>query len=123
MSESEIIQLVRNHFEGLFPKTCPNCHRQFGSLRDYIAHTQCLAGISSYDADVGDWAPSRPIGAVAMANCRCGTTLGLSTDGIPLSDAHLLLGWLKAETTRRQVTPTELIGYLRERVREQALPN
>lgn len=58
-----------------------------------------------------------------MANCLCGTTLGLSTDGMSLPDAHRLLGWLKTETARRGVTPTELIGYLRERVREQASAN
>ena len=70
---------------------------------------------------MGDWETTQPIGALALANCPCGSTMALSTEGIPLSQIHLLLKWVRTETERRGLSSRELIDYIRDEVRKQVL--
>lgn len=121
MTDNEIIQMMHEHFEGLFPKVCSKCGQCFPTLRDYILKTKRLGGTISYDAELGDWETMMPIGAVALANCPCGTTLALTTDGMPLSKIHLVLKWVRVEVERRDLSPMDLIGYVRDEVRKRVL--
>lgn len=121
MTDDEIIQMMREHFEGLFPKVCPNCGRRFATLRKYILNTQRIGTSISYDAEMGDWETTKPVGGAAHANCPCGTTMALTTDGMPLSKIHLVLKWIKEETKRRGLSSKELMGYVRDEVRKRVL--
>jgi hypothetical protein len=121
MTDDEIIRMLREHFEGLFPKVCPNCGRRFATLREYILDTQRIGATISYDAEMGDWESTQPMGGVAHANCPCGTTMALTTDGMPLSKIHLVLKWIKEEAERRGLSSTELIDYVRDEVRKRVL--
>ena len=121
MTGDEVLQAVRRHFESLFPKTCSNCGRQFATLREYILVTTRLGPARSYDADLGDWKTTAPIGSQALANCPCGSTMGLSTEGMPLPGRQALLGWLRDETRRLGATPSELLERLRDALRKQVL--
>jgi hypothetical protein len=121
MTDDEVIQMMREHFEGLFPKVCANCGRRFETLREYILDTEHLVGTISYDAEEGDWETTQPIGGVALANCSCGNTLALTTEGMPLSKIHLVLKWIKVESERRGLSPMELIDYVRDEVRKRVL--
>jgi hypothetical protein len=121
MNNDEIIQIMREHFEGLFPKVCNNCGRYFETLREYILDTKRLGGTISFDAEAADWETTQPIGGVALANCPCGTTLALTTEGMSLSKIHLVLKWIRVESERRGLSPMELLGYLRDEVRKQVL--
>jgi len=75
----------------------------------------------SYDAELRDYKTLHPIGILAMANCHCGTTLALSTKGMPLSQTHQILKWIRTETVRRGMDPTELLDYVRDEIRKQVL--
>jgi hypothetical protein len=121
MTEREVVEIIRKHFESLFPKTCNNCGRTFGTLRAYILTTERRGAARSHDADLGEWDTNAPLGSQALANCPCGSTLALSTDGMVLSQRQALLGWVKDETERRGVSPTELLEYLRDQLRRQIL--
>ena len=121
MTEAEVIKTLREHFEGLFPKVCPNCNRIYATLREYILITKRLGPPMSIDAELGDWNTLRPIGSVALVNCPCGSTLSLGTEGMPLPRRLLLLQWLGIETQRRGLTSQELLEYLRDAVRKQVL--
>jgi UDP-N-acetylmuramyl tripeptide synthase len=121
ISDDEIIRMIREHFEGLFPRVCPNCGRRYATLREYILDTKRIGATISYDAEMGDWETTQPIGAFALANCTCGSTIALSTEGIPLSQIHLLLKWVRTETERRGLSPRKLIDYVRDEVRKQVL--
>jgi hypothetical protein len=121
MTEAEVIKTLREHFEGLFPKVCPNCNRSYATLREYILITKRLGPPMSFDAELGDWNTLRPIGSVALVNCPCGSTLSLGTEGMPLPRRLLLLQWLGIETQRRGLTSQELLEYLRGAVRKQVL--
>lgn len=121
MTETDVIQAMREHLEGLFPKTCPNCQRQFATLREYLLNTTHQGPAIPYDAQFDDWRPMKPIGTVTLANCPCGTTLALSSHGMPLLHLWRLLNWARIETQRRGQSPGELLDYLREKICQQVL--
>ena len=66
MTDDEIIQMMREHFEGLFPRVCGNCGRYFASFRDYILNTTSIGESIFYDAELGDWETTKPIGGAAL---------------------------------------------------------
>jgi hypothetical protein len=121
MTEAQVIQAMRGHLEGLFPKECPNCQRIFATLREYLQQTTHKGSPIPYDADFGDWQPLQPIGTMTLANCACGTTLALTSKGMSLPQLWRLLHWARIETKRRGLTPQELLGYLRDKICEQVL--
>lgn len=121
MTDSEIIRMIRHHFEGLFPKVCPNCQRRFVNLAEYILGTQRVGPTISYDAELQDWKTTAPIGAVASSNCPCGSTLALTTDGLPLTQIHRVLLWIQIEGPKRGKTAAELIEGVRSEIRRQVL--
>ena len=121
MTDDEIIQMTREHFEKLFPKVCPKCGRSYATLRQYILNTKRIGTTICHDAEIGDWETTQPIGAAAHSNCLCGTTMVLTSDGMPISQIHLVLKWIKEETKRRGLSPKELLDYIRNEVRKRVL--
>lgn len=116
MTEAEVIRIMRGHLERQFPKTCPNCQRRFDSLRDFILETTRNGSAIPYDAELGDWAPSNPVGTATFVNCQCGSTLALTSEGMPLLKLWSLLAWARKETRRRGITARELLNHLRDQV-------
>jgi len=123
MTDDEAFEIIRRHFQSLFPLTCPSCGRRYAELRDYILNTKRVGQAISYDAEAGVWDATVPVGTLALANCACGTTLGLSTRGMELSQRRALLGWIKDTTERRGIQPSELLEEVRDRIRKLALDN
>ena len=121
MTEAEVLDILRGHFENLFPKICSTCGRRYATLRDYILNTKRRGPARSYDADLGQWETNAPIGSLAYADCSCGSTLALSTDGMALPQRKALLSWVRLETERRGVTPSALLEGLRDNLRAQVL--
>lgn len=121
MSEAEVVAAMRKHLEGLFPLVCPLCQRCYTTLRDYLQNTEHQGDAIPFDAELGRWQPLRPIGTVTLANCRCGNTIGLSSEGMPLLQLWPLLNWARIETKKRNQTPRELLNYLREVICNQVL--
>jgi hypothetical protein len=58
---------------------------------------------------------------MSYANCPCGTTLALSSQGMPLPQLWMLLAWARLETKRRGLSPQELLNYLRDEICKQVL--
>jgi hypothetical protein len=121
MTEAEVVRIMREHLEGLFPKVCPTCSLRFATLREYLLITTHLGPAIPYDVELGDWKPLRPLGTMTYANCPCGTTLALTSQGMPLSQLWSLLAWARLETSRRGLSPQELLNYLREEICKQVL--
>jgi hypothetical protein len=121
MTEAEVIDIMRKHLDGLFPKMCAKCKRRFETLREYVLNTKRLDPVMSFDAEMGDWTPTRPIGTAAYANCVCGNTLALSSDGMTLSQRHSLLNWVRIESQRQGLDPQKLLGCVRNKMREQII--
>ncbi|MDZ7686090.1 MAG: hypothetical protein U5O39_14635 [Gammaproteobacteria bacterium] len=121
LQTEEIIQLLQEHFESLFPKTCPNCQRHFESLGEYVRQTNKLGSSHSYDAEEGDWEPAVPVGSSAMSNCPCGNTLSLTTDDMEMKNRYEVLKWIQARVEAGDTTTTEALDYLRGEIRKRAV--
>jgi hypothetical protein len=74
-----------------------------------------------YDAELGDWKTTQPIGSLALANCPCGSTLALSTEGMALPLRQALLSWVKIETQRLGVSSSDLLERMRDEIRRQVM--
>ena len=121
MTEEQVISIIREHLEGQFPKVCANCERCYTTFRNYLLETSRLGAPMSYDAEIGDWQPLKPLGAFTHSNCQCGSTLALSSEGLPLLRLWGVLNWVRIETKKRHQTTQELLNYLREKVCNQVL--
>lgn len=121
MTETEVLRIMREHLEGLFPKVCQNCHRRYATFREYLLKTDRVGPAIPYDAELGNWRPLTPIGTVTLSNCACGSSMALSSRGMPLFQLWSLLDWARIETQKRKLTPRELLNYLRDELREQVL--
>jgi hypothetical protein len=121
MTDEEVIRLSYSYYSGLFPKTCTGCGRRFATLREYILGSRRLGATISYDAELRDWKTTKPLGAAALSNCSCGSTLSLTTDGLPLEQRQQLLEWIRVETERRGVSAAALLDLVRDEVRRRAL--
>ena len=121
MNEEEVIQILHEFFESLFPKVCSNCNHTFATLGKYIRITERIGLAISYDAELKNWNTKQPIGSIAMVLCPCGTTLALSTQSMQLPQRLKLLNWLRIETQRRGETASVLLGHIRDEVRRRVL--
>ena len=121
MTEAEATTIVMRHFESLFPKRCTSCGREYQTLRDYILSTTPVGLPRSYDADYGEWDTRQPLGSQALANCPCGTTLAVTTDGMAPAQRLALLQWMKAETERLGQPATEILERMRRTIRARAV--
>jgi hypothetical protein len=121
LAEPEIMRLIHDHIRSLFPKTCPKCQRHFATYRDYLAQTKPLGTPVSYDLELGDVKPADSIGNLSMANCPCGTTLSLSSEGMPMADLWKVLKWIKLEIQNRHCSLPEMLAYIRQQVATREL--
>jgi signal transduction histidine kinase/CheY-like chemotaxis protein len=121
LNEEEVAEITRRHLERQFPKICEKCGRRYVSLKDYLQRTVHVGAPISFDAAEGDWRPRRPVGTLSMANCACGTTLSLGSEGMSLLTVWRLMGWARRETKRRGVTLETLLSALRERIDREVL--
>ena len=120
-SEADLIDQLRVYLEGLFPKNCNGCGQQYHSLREYLQTTTTVGQVMSYDVDMGNWHPLKPIGTLTLANCHCGNTMALSSSEMPLPQLWLLLAWVHRQVEIRQQTPDEVLTCLRTDITRQVL--
>ena len=121
MTEPEVIRAIREHLEKQFPKVCSACKRSFPDFREFLLITTPVGSTLSYDAEFNDWKPLQPLGTATYANCPCGNTLCLSSEGMSIHRLWTLMNWARIETKRRGQTLEQLLNYLREEIRKQVL--
>jgi hypothetical protein len=121
LDEDEVVAIVRAHIEQKFPMNCSSCGRPFASLKEYLLETTRVGKPVSYDAELKIWRPWSPIGTMAFANCQCGTTLSMSSQGMKLTTMWRLLQWARSESGRRGISTSDLLDELRARIDEQVL--
>ena len=121
LSEDQVVDFIRSDFESQLPKRCAACGHLFKSVKEYIENTVHIGQPRSYDADVQDWQPSRPLGVFAFSKCNCGNTLTLCSSSVEDETMRQLLSWFKKEGQRRSVSISELLNDLRAKVETQVL--
>ena len=104
MNEHDVVAVVRAHIETKFPKVCTKCGRTFASLKEYLQGTTHVGNPVSYDADMKNWNPFKPVGTLSFANCPCGTTLAVCSDGMGVIVMCRLLRWARRESDRRNIS-------------------
>ncbi len=113
MDEDQVAELLKRYVEGLFPKSCPNCQRQYKTLHEYLLVTTPVGKPISYDAELGNRDPDKLFGSIASANCPCGSTLSISSEQMEHSQRLAILDWLFHETVEQGITATELLDRIR----------
>ena len=121
LNEDYVIDFIRADFESQFPKSCTACGHLFKSVKEYIENTVHIGQPRSFDADIQDWQPSRPLGTFAFSKCNCGNTLTLCSSSVKDETMRKLLAWFKKEGQRRNVSISELLNNLRTKVEAQVL--
>lgn len=117
----QAIDLIVQHLSSLFPRTCPTCGRQFESLRDFFLHATAIGDAISFDLELGDLRPKNPLGAMAMSNCACGTTLALTSEDMPLPHLWSVHQWANAEAKSRGIKIAEFLQDARRLTRQRVL--
>ena len=120
-AEAGLIDQMRVSMESQFPTGCNVCRQQYGSLRQYLQTTKTVGPAMSYDADMGDWQPLKPMGIFMLANCLCGNTMALSSSQMPLPQLWLLLAWVRRQMEIRQQTSEEILNNLRTKITRQVV--
>ena len=121
MNEAELIEVALDHISSKFPKECKCCGKCYESFVDFARHTTYVGDPISYDAEEGDWKPLNPIGTIGMANCSCGSTLAISTDGMDLATLWKVMHWVRGESKRRGISGGELLIELRTKIDSRVL--
>lgn len=121
MNEEKVVEIVKDYIERQFPKKCKYCNREFRSLKEYLKLTTHVGKPISFDADVGEWKPEKPIGTHSYANCPCGNTLIISSDRMRVRTMWRLLFWAKCESWRRGISTQDLLVDIRKKIDKQVL--
>ncbi|MFI5362027.1 MAG: hypothetical protein ACHQ49_08675 [Elusimicrobiota bacterium] len=120
MTAEDAIRLTREHVERQFPKRCQACGAEFASLVDYLRRTKHVGDPASYD-DESEPRPRDPMGIFAFANCRCGSTLTITSEGMSLLTLWRLMGWARAESRRRGVGFGQVVAWVRDEIDRRVL--
>jgi hypothetical protein len=122
LTEDQVINIIREEAESLFPKNCTACGHRFYSLKEYLENTVHLGKPRCYDAEVQAWQPHDPMGIFAFSNCKnCGNTLTISSSKTNIMTMWQLLEWIKNAVLRRGVASDELLNGLRATIENQVL--
>jgi hypothetical protein len=93
----------------------------FVNYREYLQNTTPVGFPVSYDLEAGDATPAESMGNLSMANCRCGNTLALSSQGMPMKNLWGVLKWIEQETERRGIPMRHILAHLRDEVSKRGL--
>ena len=121
MTEYQVINIIRTNVEQQFPKNCNACGRRFNSLKEYLQNTVHVGNPHSYDAEVQNWRPQKPLGTLSFSDCQCGNTLVLGSSRMSVVTMWRLLWWARGETSRRKVSVNELLNDLRIKIDNRVL--
>lgn len=121
MNENKAIEIIHNFIDSTFPKTCPNCGMTFNSLAEFLRNTNSIGDPVSYDAEFDDWMPKNPIGSISFSNCKCGSTISISSKGMDRWTLWKLMLWARTETWKRGISVNELLRHIRDEIDRRAL--
>jgi hypothetical protein len=121
VNDVQAIDLIVEHLSSLFPRVCSTCGRRFESLRDFFVQTTAIGTAISFDVELGDLRPKEPLGAMAMSNCQCGTTLALTSEGMPLPQLWSVLHWANVTAQARGISTSDFLQYARSETRKKVL--
>lgn len=121
LTEQAALQVLKEHFETMFPRNCSGCGRRFNDLREYFHETHSLGSMICNGGDAIDSTSTKPLLSITFANCTCGTTVTLSTMDMDESARCDLLQWLREEMKQVAAPPNQIFSALKLRLRRMVL--
>ncbi len=121
MTLDEVVQIMREHLATKFPKACQTCGCTYLTLKDYLQRTRHVGQPIAFDVELDNMRLSNSLGSMSLANCACGSTLSLDSDGMSPLLLTKLMWWLVAEMARRGKTASEVLADVRRAVDEATL--
>src|SRR5215467_2729033 len=122
MTEDDVVRIVRSYIEGLFPKVCPKCGKQFNTLREYLESTTHLGNPHFFEsASRSQPVSASPLGPITHATCLCGNTLTIGSEGLPKDLLLELVAWARVESQTRSISTSAVVRQLRDRIDQQVL--
>jgi hypothetical protein len=122
LSEVQVINFIRTAVEKQFPKICSPCGHRFYTFKEYLQNTDHIGQPHSYDAEIQDWRPNKPLGALAYAKCKfCKNTMATSLFSLEVETMWQLLSWIKEETSKRGVSSSDILNDLKVKITNQVL--
>ena len=116
MEERDVIKIIRDFVSNQFPKECKCCGKRYNSLAEYLRKTTPVGQPVSYDAEDNDWKPDKLVGTISISNCSCGSSMGLSSDGMNVFTLFRLMLWAKKEAWIRGITISDVLEDLRNKI-------
>lgn len=121
MTRDQVLLAMREHLATKFPKTCRTCGRTYHDLKDYLQRTRHVGQPISLDVEMDNLRLSQPLGAMSLANCACGNTIAIDSEGMSLAVKSRLVLWLLAEMTRTRKSASHILEELRRSIDEATL--
>lgn len=121
LKTTQFVDHIIEHCKQQFPRSCPNCGREFGSFAEFVSATSTIGEPQAYDSvedllcDVG-----HPIGALSYVNCRCGTTLTLQCGDTSSDEYKALVESLTHDVEESGLTVGGVLEVLRQVIRARA---
>ena len=121
LNENQAIKKIQTLLESQFPKTCFNCRLTYNSLTEFVELTEYLGDPIVYDVEVLQPTDKIHIGSATFANCTCGSTLSLTSQGIDPTLYEELLTWATRESFRRGMPMSHFLAYIRNEIIQKLL--
>ncbi len=121
LTREQVVAIVLEHCSRQFPRPCPTWADRFATLGDFLRRTVSVGAPVSYDGELRQWQPTDPVGTTSYYGCPCGTTLCITSEGMPLPTHWQLLAFVKHlhESSARPLR--EILDDLRLEVEHLAL--
>ncbi|MFC1514208.1 hypothetical protein ACFL5P_04270 [candidate division KSB1 bacterium] len=116
MTENDVVEILHKFIAKKFLLVCFICGYRYQTLADFLRYTNHVGKPVSYDAEMGNWRPFKPLGAFFMANCSCDTTISINSDGMSLIIMLRMLHWAKKESAKRSISVKELLEGIRNKI-------
>lgn len=100
---------------GQFPKVCNTCGRRY-SAKAYVEEASQVGPITRYPLQGSDDQFS-----AVFRNCKCGSTLMVSTEDLPVAVRESITAWAISEMESRNLTEAEVVGRVLEMLNKRML--
>lgn len=120
MTEEQVIKIILTALEKNFPKDCSCCGHRFYTFKEYLNENQLLGPPRSYDAEIEEWHPKKPLGIYAFARCNfCSNTLTTNLSSLKDETTWQLLSWIRDEMKQKGVSSSVLLNDIRGKILKQ----
>lgn len=121
MTEQDVIDIIVNHMENLFPLSCMNCNKLFHSYKDFLLHSERLGPPNAYDEKFHldkRFIVLKPMGPHTDYSCKCGHMIRIGSTGMKKMRLLKIMFWSRNERRKRNISINKLLVEISQKVDE-----